>query len=66
MVQHDDVADDVEVIFATGLFEGALEEVARFWGVQVRQVVVAAEIDGVVVAGGLVTFEACRHGGILD
>jgi hypothetical protein len=66
VVHHDDVAEDVEVIFAAGLFKGALEDVARLWSIQIRQVVVAAEVDGVVLAGGLVTLEACRHGGIVD
>ena len=66
MVRHDYVANDVEVIFAASLFEGTLEDVARCWSVEMGEMVVAAEIDGVVVAGGLVTLEACRHGGILD
>ena len=66
MVQHDDIAQDVEVVFAASLFERPLEDVARVCGVEVGQVVVAAEIDGVVLARGLVTLEACRHGWILD
>ena len=55
MLGHDDVGEDFEGVFATGLFEGAFEEVSGCGGVQVMVTVVASEGDEVVVPHGLVT-----------
>ncbi len=58
MIGHDDVGVEFEFVFTSGLFEGALEEVTGFGRVQVGEVLVATEVDRVVVAEGLVAFEA--------
>jgi hypothetical protein len=63
MVRHHDVGVDFELILAAGVFERALEEVAGRGGFEIREMLVATEVDGVVVAGGLVAFEAGRHDG---
>lgn len=63
MVWHDDVGVDFELILAAGLFQGVFEEVSGRGGLEIREMVVTTEVDGVVLAGRLVTLEADRHGG---
>ena len=63
MVWHHDVGIDFELVFTAGLLEGTLEEVSGRVGLEIREVVVTTEVDGVVLAGRLVTLKADRHGG---
>jgi hypothetical protein len=58
VVGHDDAGVELEVVFEAGLFEGALEEVSGGGGVQIGDVVETTEVDRVIVAEGLVAFEA--------
>ncbi len=60
---HHDVGVDFELVFPAGLFQGAFEEVSGRGGLEIREVVITTEVDGVVLAGRLVTLKADRHGG---
>jgi len=62
VVWHDDVAEDEEAVSQAECFECFLEDCACVFVVEVRVLVVAGEGYEVVVAGGLVSFEATGHG----
>jgi hypothetical protein len=62
---HDDAGEDVEALAGACTVQGVLEEVAGFCAGQIGPVVVAAEVDRVILACGLVAFEAGWHGEIL-
>ena len=53
---HDDVAEEVEVVFFAGGFEGVLEDRGGFGGSQVGVAVVTTEGDEVEVACLLSSF----------
>jgi hypothetical protein len=59
---HDDVAEEVKLIFPAGGFEGVLEDGGGAGGGQVGISVVAAEGDEVEIACLLSSFEAWGHG----
>lgn len=62
---HDDVAEDLEDVVFTGLFEGLEEGVAGVGGGEAGEAVVTGEGEEVVVAEVLEAVEAERHGGSL-
>jgi len=49
VIGHDDVSVDFELIFAACSFQRVLEEVAGLGCAEVGAVLVATEVDGVVV-----------------
>ena len=62
MLGHEDVAVYLEAVSLAELFECVQEDAAGVVVVQERLPVEAAESDEVVVACGLVTFQAAGHG----
>lgn len=60
-VRHDDVADDVEVVSGSELFEEVEESVAGVWGAEDWAVTEAGEGEEVEVSGGVATDEAGGH-----
>jgi hypothetical protein len=58
---HDDVAEDVELIFLAGGFESVFKDAGRTWGGEVRIAAVTTEGDEVEVVGLLAAFQARGH-----
>jgi hypothetical protein len=57
VVWHDDVAEEKELVALADSFEGFFEEDAGGVVVEIGEMAIAAEVDGVVVALGLVALE---------
>ena len=66
MVRHEDIAEDVEMVFPACVLEDLLEEVAGGWSFEDVGVAVATDSDEVEMSGGLVTKEALGHSGSLE
>ncbi len=62
MLGHEDVTEDLELVPCSELFEDCCEGGAGVIVVEVRAPPMATEGDEVVMAFGLVTFEAAWHG----
>jgi hypothetical protein len=58
---HDDVAEEEELVSLADSFEGFFEDDAGVVVVEIREPVVTTEVDGVVVALGLVSLQTARH-----
>ncbi len=58
---HKDVAEDVEMVPPTEMFESFEEDCAAVVVVEVRETVITTEGDKVVVAEGVITLETARH-----
>lgn len=61
MFGHDNVADHVELVATTGLFEKAFEDVLWVGGFKKRLPTIATEGEEVETAGLLVTLQPPRH-----
>ncbi len=61
MLGHEYVAEDVELMTLTKLFEDVEKCGARVVVVEVRQALVAAKGDEVEMALGLITLKTARH-----
>jgi hypothetical protein len=58
---HEDVAEDVEMVPLTELFEGFEEDCTGVVVVEVRETVITTEGDEVVVAEAVIALETARH-----
>lgn len=63
VIRHDDVAEEEELVTLAKLFEGFFEDDAGVVVVEIGEPVVAAEVDGVVVALLLIALQTARHEG---
>ena len=63
VVRHDDVAEEEELVVLAELFEGFFDDGAGVVVVEIWEPVVAAEVDGVVVALLLIALQTARHEG---
>lgn len=61
VIRHDDVAEEKELVALAELFKGLFEDNAGVVVVEIWEPVVAAEVDGVVVALLLIAFQTTRH-----
>jgi hypothetical protein len=62
VIRHDDVAEEKELVALADSFEGLLEEDAGGVVVEIGEMAITAEVDGVVVALVLVALETTWHG----
>ena len=63
MIRHDDVSQDVELVFDARLFEDPLDQIARVFRTEDVAMANAAEVNEVEVPGLLKAIQAQGHGG---
>ncbi len=66
MLGHDDIAEDIETIVGSRLFERIYEESSRRGCVEVGSAPIATERDEMVVSESVESLEVKRHGRIVD
>ena len=62
VIRHDDVAEEIEAVTLPKLFERFFEDDAAMFVLQPALLVIAGEVDGVVMAVFLIAGETAGHG----